>query len=148
MARRSGARPAPSRQQTRQSSTYAAKPAQAQAQAPPQQYSQPHAAQPQQPGLFAQMASTAAGVAVGSAVGHTIGAGLTGMFSGSKEEAPAQQQQYNMEQTQPMQQQQQSTCDVASRSFTRCLEENNGNMTICDYYLQQLKACQEASKQY
>ncbi|GMM42866.1 hypothetical protein FOG51_01122 [Hanseniaspora uvarum] len=146
MARRSAARPAPSRQQTRQSSTYAAKPAQAQA--PPQQYAQPQVAQPRQPGMFAQMASTAAGVAVGSAVGHTIGAGLTGMFSGSKEEAPAQQQQYSMEQTQPMQQQQQSTCDVASRSFTRCLEENNGNMTICDYYLQQLKACQEASRQY
>ncbi|CEG77075.1 Putative AaceriACL010Cp [Rhizopus microsporus] len=29
-------------------------------------------AAPQQPGLFAQMATTAAGVAVGSAVGHTL----------------------------------------------------------------------------
>jgi hypothetical protein len=27
--------------------------------------------------MFAQMATTAAGVAVGSAVGHTIGAGIT-----------------------------------------------------------------------
>ncbi|ORX70794.1 hypothetical protein DL89DRAFT_140405 [Linderina pennispora] len=30
------------------------------------------AAQPQQPGLFAQMAATAGGVAVGSAIGHTV----------------------------------------------------------------------------
>ena len=33
---------------------------------------------PKQPGLFAQMATTAAGVAVGSTVGHVIGAAITG----------------------------------------------------------------------
>uniref|UniRef100_A0A803W1A2 Coiled-coil-helix-coiled-coil-helix domain containing 2 n=1 Tax=Ficedula albicollis TaxID=59894 RepID=A0A803W1A2_FICAL len=37
---------------------------------------------PKQPGLMAQMATTAAGVAVGSAVGHTIGHAITGGFSG------------------------------------------------------------------
>lgn len=37
---------------------------------------------PRQPGLMAQMATTAAGVAVGSAVGHTIGHAITGGFSG------------------------------------------------------------------
>lgn len=39
--------------------------------------------QPKQPGLMAQMATTAAGVAVGSAVGHVVGGALTGAFSGS-----------------------------------------------------------------
>jgi hypothetical protein len=34
--------------------------------------------QPQQPGMFAQMASTAAGVAVGSTIGHTMGHAITG----------------------------------------------------------------------
>lgn len=43
------------------------------------------AAQPAQPGLMAQMASTAAGVAVGSAVGHVVGSALTGAFGGSSE---------------------------------------------------------------
>ncbi|ETE57871.1 Coiled-coil-helix-coiled-coil-helix domain-containing protein 10, mitochondrial, partial [Ophiophagus hannah] len=38
--------------------------------------------QPQQPGLMAQMATTAAGVAVGFAVGHVVGGALTGAFSG------------------------------------------------------------------
>lgn len=122
----------------------------------PQQsaYSNPPAvAQPRQPGLFSQMASTAAGVAVGSAVGHTIGAGLTGMFSGSgSSEAPAQQQQQASDLA-PMQQQtyaqeQARHCDVDARNFTRCLEESNGNMQACDFYLQQLKACQEAARQY
>ena len=37
---------------------------------------------PWQPGLVAQMATTAAGVAVGSAVGHTLGHAVTGAFSG------------------------------------------------------------------
>lgn len=52
-------------------------------------------AQPAQPGLMAQMASTAAGVAVGSAVGHVVGSAITGVFSGGSSEpakaaAPAQ----------------------------------------------------------
>lgn len=45
--------------------------------------------QPQQPGLMAQMATTAAGVAVGSAVGHVVGSALTGVFSGDSSSQPA-----------------------------------------------------------
>lgn len=48
--------------------------------APPSAVAAPAA--PRQPGMFAQMATTAAGVAVGSAVGHTIGHAMTGGFSG------------------------------------------------------------------
>lgn len=48
---------------------------------PPSAMAAPAAA-PRQPGMFAQMASTAAGVAVGSAVGHTIGHAMTGGFGG------------------------------------------------------------------
>lgn len=139
--------------QSRSASTMAAP-----TRAPPQQsssaYSHPPAtagAQPRQPGMFAQMASTAAGVAVGSAVGHTIGAGLTGMFSSSGS-APAEQQQQQQQlattDSQGFNQNQAKACDTDARSFTRCLDENNGNFQICDFYLQQLKACQEAARQY
>lgn len=115
--------------------------------AQPHQYP-PSAAHPQTrqttsqgPGLFGQMASTAAGVAVGSTIGHTLGAGITGMFGGSS--APVEQQ------VAPAQQQERSTtCDADARTFTKCLEDNNGNMQICDYYLQQLKACQEFARHY
>lgn len=95
------------------------------------------------------MASTAAGVAVGSAVGHTIGAGLSGMF-GSSSSAPEQQQQQQVApmESQAYNQNQMRACDMDARNFTRCLDENNGNFQICDYYLQQLKACQEAARQY
>ncbi|CAI6837683.1 ANL_collapsed_G0041040.mRNA.1.CDS.1 [Saccharomyces cerevisiae] len=102
--------------------------------------------------MFAQMASTAAGVAVGSTIGHTLGAGITGMFSGSgSDSAPVEQQQQNIANTSGQTQTDQQlgrTCEIDARNFTRCLDENNGNFQICDYYLQQLKACQEAARQY
>ncbi|XP_059105418.1 coiled-coil-helix-coiled-coil-helix domain-containing protein 2-like [Peromyscus eremicus] len=47
------------------------------------------AAAPRQPGLMAQMATTAAGVAVDSAVGHTLGHAITGGFSGDGNAEPA-----------------------------------------------------------
>lgn len=153
MARRSGgSRPAPARSAPtqRRSASTAAIPAQHQA--PPHQantYSQP--AQQKQPGMFAQMASTAAGVAVGSTIGHTLGAGITSMFGGSSQPAEQQQPQQNVDQfgqQQSLQQQGAAVCDVDARNFTRCLGDNDGNMQICDFYLQQLKACQEASRQY
>lgn len=110
----------------------------------------PTAAAPQQPGMFAQMASTAAGVAVGSAVGHTLGAGITSIFSGSSNDAPVQQQQQQVPATQSQfaAQEQSAPCDTDARNFTRCIEESNGNYQACDFYLQQLKACQAAARQY
>lgn len=103
------------------------------------------AAQPRQPGMFAQMASTAAGVAVGLTIGHTLGAGITSMFGGSSAPASVEQAAAPIEQTR---QSETRSCDSDARSFTQCLEQNDGNMQICGYYLQQLKACQEALRQY
>lgn len=39
-------------------------------------------------------------------------------------------------------------CEIDARNFTRCLDENQGNMQICGWYLEQLKACQQAASQY
>ncbi|SMN22968.1 similar to Saccharomyces cerevisiae YMR002W MIC17 Mitochondrial intermembrane space protein, required for normal oxygen consumption [Maudiozyma saulgeensis] len=158
-ARRPAARPSPTRTQSRSASTMAApasfggQPARAAPTSTPVAASQQAGAQPRQPGLFAQMASTAAGVAVGSAVGHTIGAGLTGMFSGSGSDnaeavAPFEENGHLQAQQSQLSQEQSKMCDVDARNFTRCLDENNGNFQVCEYYLQQLKACQEAARQY
>ncbi|KAF5102071.1 hypothetical protein D0Z00_000531 [Geotrichum galactomycetum] len=160
---RSRGRPAPARPmgQTRSASTVAAP--RTAAAPPPAPVSHqtpaapaapaPVAAAPQQPGLFAQMATTAAGVAVGSAVGHTLGAGISSMFGGSSSSAPAEPAQQAVAPAAPAQSTYNSSetsraCEVDARNFTRCLDENNGNMQICDWYLQQLKACQQASSQY
>lgn len=118
-------------------------------QAPPSRAAQPVQAQSQQgPGLFGQMASTAAGVAVGSTIGHTLGAGITSMFGGGSSAAPVEQQQVAAPIDQSQYQQQARSCEADASSFTRCLTENNGDMQICDFYLQQLKACQEAARHY
>ncbi|KAI1655960.1 hypothetical protein F4813DRAFT_365917 [Daldinia decipiens] len=150
MARnRSAARPAPARptvpsrasasssQQTRPAATYA--PAQSAHPHPPAQAA-PQGSQG--PGLFGQMASTAAGVAVGSSIGHAIG----GLFGGggsapaeaSPQAASAQQQQSQWG----------NNCQGATQSFTKCMDEQGGNMQICGWYLEQLKACQAAASQY
>lgn len=49
---------------------------------------------------------------------------------------------------QQQQQQQAGPCAENVKSFTRCMDENQGNMTICGWYLDQLKACQAAAKPY
>lgn len=143
-------RTSPQRTQSRSAHT-SAYPSQ-RSQAPPAPHpstaSHPNTGQQRQPGLFGQMASTAAGVAVGSTIGHTIGAGITGLFGGSSAPAEQPQDQQLAQSLQQSYQEQAKHCDADARNFTRCLEDNGGNMQICDYYLQQLKACQQAASQY
>ncbi|KAL9099891.1 MAG: hypothetical protein Q9163_004666 [Psora crenata] len=119
-------------QQARGASTATHPPAGAQ-QAPGQQG--------RQPGLFGQMASTAAGVAVGSSIGHAIG----GMFSGGS--APTDQQQQDgtliaqgKESAYQSDGSAARSCDHDVKSFTRCLDENQGDMQICGWYLDRLLA--------
>jgi len=92
------------------------------------------------------MASTAAGVAVGSTIGHALG----GFFGGgsSAEAAPAQE-------TSPTEQTYGNTanmspgvCNTEISTFRKCMDQNEGSLTICGWYLDQLKACQQASSQY
>ncbi|KAI8627856.1 hypothetical protein F5Y19DRAFT_157112 [Xylariaceae sp. FL1651] len=125
------AAPAPTQQQTRPATTYAP------AQAPPA----PAPQASQGPGLFGQMASTAAGVAVGSSIGHAIGGFFGGGSSAPAEAAPQQTNMASQNQTT-------NNCAGAAESFTKCMDDNNGNMQICNWYLEQLKACQAAAKQY
>lgn len=154
MPRSRGRSSSPARTQTRSAHTMAApRPAPTQAQPSPSSYSSPRmepVGQTKQPGMFAQMASTAAGVAVGSAVGHTIGAGISGMFGGSSssDAAAPVQQDLGGAALQSSTAAGVGSCEASAKNFTKCLDENNGNFQICDYYLQQLKACQEAAKQY
>ncbi|KAI9716090.1 MAG: hypothetical protein M1812_005517 [Candelaria pacifica] len=101
-------------------------------------------------GLFGQMASTAAGVAVGSSIGHAIG----GFFGGGSS-APAESQENNMAAANPSDNANYQSnswgggnCEADVKQFTQCMDQNQGNMQICGWYLDQLKACQAASSQY
>ena len=79
-------------------------------------------------------------MAVGSSIGHAIG----GMFGGGSS-APAEQQQSdsavagqaNNEGYQSNQWGARS-CENDAKVFTKCLDENQGNMQICGWYLDQL----------
>lgn len=134
---RSGPAPA-QRTQTRSNHTAAAP-------AATQQHYPPAApAVSQGPGLFGQMASTAAGVAVGSAVGHTLANGVSSLFGGSSsapvEAAPVQQQQSSFQQESNVR------CDLDARNLTQCMDANNGDMRVCQWYMDQLKSCLSASQ--
>ncbi|KAF3000707.1 hypothetical protein E8E13_002708 [Curvularia kusanoi] len=111
----------------------------------------PPAAAPvsQGPGLFGQMASTAAGVAVGSSIGHAVGGWFSGGSSAPAEASPTStefQAQHQVNTT--GQQAQTGPCAENVTSFRRCMDENQGSLTICGWYLDQLKACQAAAGQY
>ncbi|OKL63439.1 hypothetical protein UA08_01985 [Talaromyces atroroseus] len=142
------ARPAaPQTQQSQPHSTAAHAPA-------PVQQAPPMPVQSQGPGLFGQMASTAAGVAIGSSIGHAIG----GLFSGGSSSAPAEAQPAAPA-AQPMDNGLYASSNSASswenpacatdvQNFRKCMDDNQGNMSICGWYLDQLKACQAAAKPY
>lgn len=80
------------------------------------------------------------------------------MFGGGSS-APAEPQQAAPAQAQPMDSglyQSSATesswenqaCASNVRDFRNCMDENQGNMSICGWYLDQLKACQAAAKPY
>jgi hypothetical protein len=87
---------------------------------------------------------TYSGVAVGSSIGHAIG----GFFGGGSSSAPAEAQQAAATEAQPMDgglYQSNSTttwenpaCATDVQNFRKCMDENQGNLTICGWYLDQL----------
>ncbi|KAG8146240.1 hypothetical protein E2320_012608 [Naja naja] len=80
--------------------------------------------QPQQPGLMAQMATTAAGVAVGSAVGHVVGGALTGAFSGDSSSSQPAKAASSPAQYGP--------CLYEMRQFLDCAT-NQSDLTLCGF---------------
>lgn len=138
------------------------------AHAPPSAMAAPAAVAPRQPGMFAQMATTAAGVAVGSAAGHMIGHAMTGGMGGgggSQEAAKPdvtyqeQPQQYQQQYQQPppmyqpaqYQQQPQSmfqqepapqhgSCSYELKQFIECAQTQS-DLKLCEGFSEVLKQC-------
>ncbi|EEQ35275.1 hypothetical protein McanMca71_004853 [Microsporum canis] len=132
-------------QQQRPSSTAAA--------AHPQTQQAPVAQSSGGSSLFGQMAATAGGVAIGSSIGHAVGSFFTG---GSSSAAPAETQQAAAQPMDSSMYQSNSTsgwaedapCAADARSFRKCMDDNRGDLSICGWYMDQLKACQQAAKPY
>ncbi|ORY74607.1 hypothetical protein BCR37DRAFT_384425 [Protomyces lactucae-debilis] len=147
--------PAPAPAQSRQAST-SSRNAPATRQVPPPAVA---AQQSSGPGMFGNMMSTAAGVGIGSTIGHGLSSMLFGGSSNQQQQPEAQPQQQGQ---QPMgyeqqgmsaydqyngqQQQQGISCEGDAKQFTQCLEQTQGDMSACSYYLEQLKQCQAMAR--
>ena len=94
------------------------------------------------------------GVAVGSSIGHAIG----GFFGGNTSPQSAASAAA-VDSAEPIHTQNDfdegrgtsRSCDVDAKALTRCLDENRGSeyqMSVCGFYLEQLKACQKAASHY
>ncbi|XP_046891095.1 coiled-coil-helix-coiled-coil-helix domain-containing protein 2 isoform X1 [Hypomesus transpacificus] len=134
--------------------------------APPSAMAAPATA-PRQPGMFAQMATTAAGVAVGSAVGHTIGHAMTGGFGGGGGNSEAAKPDVTYQepyQAQPMYQQPppmyqqppqsmytqepqapQSSCAYELKQFIECAQTQS-DLKMCEGFSEVLKQCKTNGK--
>lgn len=104
-------------------------------------------AQPKQPGMFAQMATTAAGVAVGSAVGHTIGHAMTS--GGGNQEAPQPAQeaapaQYASPPQYGAPQPAGQVCSMELKQFLECAQTQT-DISLCQGFNQALRECKMAN---
>jgi len=85
---------------------------------------------------------------VGSSIGHAVG----GWFSGGSSAAPAEAQTQAAANPDTMYSQSTSTsgaaCEGQITQFRTCMDQNQGSLNICGWYLDQLKACQQAASQY
>lgn len=109
----------------------------------------PHARHP--PLQCQDLTNPRSGVAVGSSIGHAIG----GFFGGGSS-APAA----DAAPSEPVAQgadgqyavnsnfQPPKVCETDVRNFRSCMDENRGDLTICGWYMDQLKACQATAQQY
>ena len=106
---------------------------------------------------------------MGSSIGHAIG-GFFGGGSSSTPEAAAPAQSYDNQSyqqnstdayAQPMdtglynsqsgsygQQSASGPCAADTAKFTQCFDKTGGDMSACGYYLEQLKACQQAARSF
>ncbi|XP_007648258.1 zinc finger BED domain-containing protein 5 [Cricetulus griseus] len=105
------------------------------------------AAAPRQPGLMAQMATTAAGVAVGSAVGHTLGHAITGGFSGGGSAEPARPDITYQEPpgAQLVNQQSRGPCSLEIKQFLECAQDQ-GEVQLWEGFKKVLRQCRIANE--
>ncbi|XP_067231900.1 coiled-coil-helix-coiled-coil-helix domain-containing protein 10, mitochondrial [Chanodichthys erythropterus] len=107
---------------------------------PPPMAVAPAAVQPKQPGLMAQMATTAAGVAVGSAVGHVMGSAITGAFSGGSSSSEAPKPAPTSQEPTRLPPSQSGPCLFEVRQFLDCAT-TQADLTLCEGFNEALKQC-------
>ena len=92
--------------------------------------------QGKQPGLLANVASTAAGVAIG----HTVAHGLTNAIYGSSSSNQPQVEQSAQPQQQQFQQNQKMPCQYELQQFLNCTQQQS-DLSLCEGFNQIFKEC-------
>lgn len=72
-----------------------------------------------------------------------LGAGISGIFGGGGSSQPAAAEAAPPPQVQAAQSnswgdRNNINCDVDAKTFTKCMDEYKGDMTVCGWYLEQL----------
>lgn len=100
------------------------------------------------------------GVAVGSSIGHAVGGWFGGGSAPAAQDAPAQASpayadnngqymQYSQDAyAAPSANEGLNVCLNETEGFKRCMTDNKGDLTICGWYLDQLKSCRAAAAPY
>jgi hypothetical protein len=88
------------------------------------------------------------GVAVGSSIGHAVGGWFGGGSSSAAAEDSPQNTDFAQQHSQVNTSAQGGACATDVNNFRKCMDDNQGSLTICGWYLDQLKACQAAASQY
>ncbi|OAL57173.1 hypothetical protein IQ07DRAFT_582410 [Pyrenochaeta sp. DS3sAY3a] len=106
--------------------------------------------QHQHPSLQTLTNTPSSGVAVGSSIGHAVGGWFSGGSSAPAEASPQASTDFATQHQSAGVQQQAATgpCAADIGNFRKCMDENQGSLNICGWYLDQLKACQAAAGQY
>ncbi|XP_066501679.1 coiled-coil-helix-coiled-coil-helix domain-containing protein 10, mitochondrial [Hoplias malabaricus] len=107
---------------------------------PPPAALAPVQTQPKQPGLMAQVATTAAGVAVGSAVGHVMGSAITGAFSGGSSSSDAAKPAPAYQEPPRAAPSQTGPCLFEVRQFLDCATTQT-DLSLCEGFNEALKQC-------
>ena len=87
----------------------------------------------------------------GSEVGHQavrsmMGGGSSGHSEPAQQQQQEQQVDYSQGQAAAQQQQNENPCMSFNQSLLRCLQQNKGEITICQNYMDMLNQCETDTK--
>lgn len=80
--------------------------------------------------------------------GGQSGSGDVAEGQQANDNAVASQGGYDNGNVWAQEQQLDSSCEMSAKGLSNCLGQNGGDMQICGWYLEQLKSCQAAARNY
>jgi hypothetical protein len=96
----------------------------------------------ERPGMMHQVAT----IAAGSAVGHVAGVGISNMMLGGRDHRDERAAAVAPATATDRVQSRTTACASEHVEFGRCMKENNGNISMCQSYVDKLQKCYRATE--